>query len=104
MQRLINSWKEEDLKNPNKLICNLCLKNSKILKLDENNQYGFAMTKPLLIGIFKEKIYVTLEILNDVVRNYNPNDKVGHIFIVDIDFCENDDPRKKMYNEVFPCM
>ena len=55
MQRLINSWKEEDLKNPNKLICNLCLKNSKILKLDENNQYGFAMTKPLLIGIFKEK-------------------------------------------------
>ena len=24
MQRLINSWKEEDLKKPNKLICNLC--------------------------------------------------------------------------------
>ena len=49
------------------------------------------------------KMYVTLEILNDVVRN-NPSDKVGHIFIVDINFCENDDPPKKVYNEVFPCM
>lgn len=28
---------------------------SKIMKLDENNQYGFAMTKPMPIGCIKEK-------------------------------------------------
>ena len=53
MQKLINSWKEEDLKNPHKLIYNFWLdgeKNSqsrrvysKIFELDENKQYGFAM-------------------------------------------------------------
>ena len=28
---------------------------SKIFKLDENNQYGFAKTKPLPIGAFKKR-------------------------------------------------
>ena len=28
---------------------------AKILKLDENNQYGFAMTKPVPIGSIKVK-------------------------------------------------
>ena len=29
---------------------------SKILKMDENNQYGMAMTKPLSYGCIKKKI------------------------------------------------
>ena len=28
---------------------------SKIIKFDENNQYGFAMTKPMPLGAIKEK-------------------------------------------------
>ena len=28
---------------------------SKILKFDENNQYGFAMAKPMPVGCIKEK-------------------------------------------------
>ena len=28
---------------------------SKIIKMDENNQYGFAMTKPLPYGCIKKK-------------------------------------------------
>ena len=64
MQDLIDSWKEEDSKNPHKLIYNLRLQGeersqarkvfSKIVKLDENNQYGFVMIKPFPIGIFKK--------------------------------------------------
>ena len=41
----------------------------KIFKLDENNQYGFAMTKPLTIGIFKKKPSVTLELMNKILKN-----------------------------------
>ena len=51
------------------------------------------MTQPLPIGNFKNKKSVTLEILNDAVKNYNLNDKVGQIFVVDIEFCEYEDPR-----------
>ena len=29
---------------------------TKILKLDENNQYGFGMTKPLLTGCIKQNL------------------------------------------------
>ena len=51
------------------------------------------MTQPLPIGNFKNKKSVTLEILNDAVKNYNLNDKVGQMFVVDIEFCEYEDPR-----------
>ena len=60
------------------------------------------MTKPLPIGIFKKKELVTLEIMNEIVKKYDPNDKIGHIFEVDIDFSEYDNSRKKICNEVFP--
>ena len=60
--RLYELWKGEDLRTKNKPIHNICLDGkeksckrrifSKIFKLDENNQYGFVMTKPLPIGIF----------------------------------------------------
>ena len=53
------------------------------------------MTKTLPIGSFKKRKSVTLEILNDVVKTYNPNGKVGHVYLVDIEFCEYGNPRKK---------
>ena len=44
---------------------------TKILKLDENNQYGFGMTKPLPTGCIK-----ALDI----------DSPIGHQYIVDIKF------------------
>ena len=78
---------------------------SKIFKLDENNQYGFAITKPLPIGIFNKKPSVTLELMNKIVKNNNPlKDKTEHIFVVDIEFLDFSNPVKKMYNEVYACI
>ena len=62
------------------------------------------MTKPVPIGIFKKEEHVDIEILNASIANFNPNAKIGEIFIVDIEFNAYGDPRKKMYNEVYPCI
>ena len=76
----------------------------KISKLNENNQYGFAMTKPLPIVIFKNEAHVDTEILNNSIKNFDPNAKIGEIFIVNIEFTAYYDARKKMYNEVYRCI
>ena len=68
---------------------------SKIFKIDENNQYGSAMTKPRPIGIFKEEPSVSIDILNKSIKNFHPNAKIGEIFVVDIEFDAYDNPRKK---------
>ena len=114
MGRLYELWKSQDLKTENKPIYNICLNGeekssrrrifSKIFKLDKNNQYGFAITKPLPIGIFIKEEHVDIEILNASIANFDLNAKIGEIFIVDIEFNAYDDPRKKMYNEVYPCI
>ena len=75
---------------------------SKILKFDENNQYGFAMTKPMPVGSIKEKQadYVEFNLLFEKV---NLDDPIGHIFIVDIEFdYKNATKTQIMYNEIMP--
>ena len=115
MNKLINLRNEENKKSDHKLIYKIQIDReemskqrrvfSKIFKLDENNQYGFAMRKPLPIGIFKKKPSVTLELMNKTVKNCDLlKDKIGHIFVVDIEFVDFNDPVKKMYNEVYPCI
>ena len=114
MGRLYELWKGQDLKTKNKPIYNTCLNEEeksskrrifpKIFKLDENNQYGFAMRKPLPIGIFKKEEHVYIEILNDSIGNFDPNAKTGEIFVLDVEFNGYDDPSKKMYIEVYPCI
>ena len=81
------AYKHNDLK----LIYKIKLDNQKtikkrviteILKLDKNNQYGFAMTKPMLTGCIKEKeppSWLDFEILLETVDL-----DVGYLFIVDI--------------------
>ena len=64
-KRLYDLFKQEDLKSSNKPIYSLRLDVedqskkrrvfSKIFKLYENNQHGFAIRKPLPIGTFKKK-------------------------------------------------
>ena len=43
-------------------------------------------------------------ILNKSIGNFDPNAKIGEIFVADIEFNVYSDPREKMYNEVFPCI
>ena len=59
----------------------------KLLKVDENNQYGNAMTKPLPAGIIKrmKKIpsYIELDL---IIQTISDKDKIGYIFFVDNEF------------------
>ena len=56
---------------------------SKILKMDENNQYGNGMTKPLPYGcIKKEKEIPDLRQFNlifFIFQNLSAEDKIGHL-------------------------
>ena len=111
-KELYELFMKEDLSSTNKPIYSIRLDGasksykrrvfSKIFKLDENNQYGFTRTKPLPIGIFKREKKVSMDILNNSISNFDPNSKIGEIFVVDIELDAYDDPKKKMYNEVFP--
>ena len=75
---------------------------SKIIKFDENNQYGYAMTKPMPTGSIKEKSSSWTE-FNLLLERVDLDDKIGHLFVVDIKFdWENATGRIIMYNEEFP--
>ena len=75
---------------------------SKILKLDEENQYGFGMTKPMPASCMKEKTPSWLE-FNVLLKNLDLDDKIVHLFVVDIEFdYENTTSKQMMYNEIFP--
>ena len=75
---------------------------SKIIKFDGNNQYGFAMTKPMPTDSIKEKSPSWIE-FNHLLETVDLDDKIGHLFVVDIEFdYEHATERIMMYNEVFP--
>ena len=75
---------------------------SKILKFDENNQYGFAMTKPMPVGCIKEKQADYIEI-NLLFEKATLDDPIGHIFVVDIEFNYKETTKTQiMYNEIMP--
>ena len=75
---------------------------SNILKFDENNQYGFAMTKPMPVGCIKEKQADYLE-FNLLFEKVNLDDRIGHIFVVDIEFNYKEASKMQiMYNEIMP--
>ena len=76
---------------------------SKILKLDENNQYGFAMTKPKPTGCIKEYPSPSWFKFNMLLESVGIDDPIGHLFVVDIEFDEkNATERELLYNEIFP--
>ena len=105
MDRLHSLWKEEDLKSCHKPINNIRLDGdetskkrrvfSKVFKLDENNQYGFAMAKSLPIGIYKKQSDANMQTLENSLKNFDSNAKIGEVFVADIQFDAYDDPRKK---------
>ena len=76
---------------------------SKILKLDENNQYGHAMTKPLPTGCIKNDPDLSWKTFNLLLESVNLEDKIGHLYIVDIKFDYINATKKQItYNEIYP--
>ena len=60
---------------------------TKILKMDENNQYGNTMTKPLTIGgIKKSKKIPSMREFDLIIQGISDEEKIGHLFVVDIKF------------------
>ena len=49
--------------------------------MDENNQYGMAMTRPLPYGCITRKNKVLrLDELDELIKTVTLEDKIGHIF------------------------
>ena len=60
---------------------------SKIRKPDQNNQYGYAMTKPLSTGCIKQlEKMPSWKKCNLLLKALDLDNKLGHLFVVDIDF------------------
>ena len=59
---------------------------TKILTLDESNQYGMAMTKPLPTGCIKDDKDISWQTFNLLLESVSFEDKTGHLYIVDIEF------------------
>ena len=74
---------------------------TKILKMDENNQYSNAITRPLPYGCIKRapKVPSLLE-FNRILDSLSHEDKIGHLFIVDIKFF-NKNEKTLLFNEIY---
>ena len=76
---------------------------TKILKLDENNQYGPGMTKPLPTGCIKDDSDISWTTFNLLLEKVNFEDKIGHLFVVNIVFDSDNATEKELaYNEIYP--
>ena len=76
---------------------------AKILKLDENNQYGFGMTKPLLTVSIKIDSDISFQKLNDLIRKLDIDLLIGHLYVVDIEFDHKNATQNQIaYYEIYP--
>ena len=76
---------------------------TKIIKFDENNQYGYAMTRPMPTGCIKQNTSLSWVAFNLLIEKVSFEDLIGHLFVVDIEFdFENASSRQLTYNEIFP--
>ena len=76
---------------------------TKIIKFDENNQYGFAMTRPMPTGCIKQNNSLSWLEFNLLLERVSLKNSSGHLFVVDIEFDEKNATKKQyMYNEIFP--
>ena len=75
---------------------------SKILKMDESNQYGQAMTKPLPYGCIKKKDkFSSLTEFSKILDSISHEDNIGHLFTVDIKFHKINE-KTLLFNELYP--
>ena len=71
--------------------------------MDENNQYGFAMTKPIPTGCIKEHPAPTWRKFNFILETLDLDDPIDHLFIIDAEFDKsNATEREYMYYEIMP--
>ena len=76
---------------------------TKILILDENSQYRNGMTKPLSTGCVKDDSDISWETFNFLLESVSFEDKIGHLYIVDIEFgYKNATEKQFVYNEIYP--
>ena len=69
--------------------------------MDENNQYGNAMTKPLPYGCIKKASKIpTLFEFNAILNGLSHTDKIVHLFIVDIKFRSKNE-KAMLFNEIY---
>ena len=74
---------------------------TKIIKFDENNQYDFAMTKPMPTGCIKENSSSSLLEFNLLREKVSLEDPIGHLFVVDIEFDEKMQLKNSTYTMKF---
>ena len=75
---------------------------TKILKLDENNQYGHGMTKSLPTGCIKDNSDVSFSTFNILLESVDLEDEIGHLYVVDIEFDYKNASQKELtYNEIY---
>ena len=76
---------------------------AKILKLDENNQYGHGMTESLPTGCMKKNLDISRKTFNILLESVSFEDKIAHLYIVDIEFDKKNATEKIFaYNEIYP--
>ena len=76
---------------------------SKILKLHENNQYVNRITKPLPTDCIKDDSDISLATFNFLLETVDFKDRIGHLYIVDIEVDYEYATEKMMaYNEFYP--
>ena len=68
--------------------------------MDENNQYGQAMRKPLPHGCIKKMKTPSLLELNRILCSISHEDKIGHLFVVDIKFHDKN-PKTMLFNKIY---
>ena len=67
--------------------------------MDENNQYGQAMTKPLSYGCIKKQEHVPcMTEFNKILDKISHDNNIGHLLIVDIKF-HNVNPKRILFND-----
>ena len=77
---------------------------TKILKLDENNQYGNGMTKPLATGCIKDDNDFSWETFNILLEKVNFEDEIGHLCVVDMFDLKTATKRQLVYNGIYPAI
>ena len=76
---------------------------TKILKLDENNQYEHGITKSLPTGCIKDNSDLSFSTLNILLEKVDLDDEIGHLYVVDIEFDYKNASQKELtYNEIYP--
>ena len=76
---------------------------TKILKSDENNQYGFGMTEPIPTCCIKQNLDTSWRNSNFFLQNRSLSDKFGRLFEVNFEFDHTKATEKQIaYNEIYP--